>query len=73
MKGEVRLTEKQVAAEVLPLIQEAKKLVKAHYESLRYLWVTVDGKPKEQFSVDCFAIYQIRNTIKRVEGQLCQI
>ena len=73
MKGEKRLTDGDVAAEILPKIAEARELLASRLASLRYLWVKVDGKAAMNFSMDCFDLMNVEANLKNLEETLCRI
>jgi hypothetical protein len=73
VKGEDRLTTKTTAAAVLPKIAEAREVLTSHLASLRYLWVKVDKKSEDQFSMDTFALYGIEQRLRTMEDELCQV
>lgn len=73
MAGEDRITEKTVAAEVLPKVSEAREVLTSHLASLRYLWTQVDKKPADRFSMEAFALANIEERLRQMENELCRI
>lgn len=73
MRGEDRLTEKKVAAQVLPKITEAREVLTSHLASLRYLWEKVDKKPADRMTMEGFALLKAKESLKRLEDELCRI
>ncbi len=73
MNGEDRITAKKTAAEVLPEVQRVQAILADHLIALKYLWVVVDGKPKNQESMGCYQLGLIHEQLAICEESLCRI
>ena len=73
MRDKDRLTEKKVAAQILPKITEARGVLASHLTSLRYLWEKVDKHPPDQQSMDEFQLRTMAERLQQIEDELCRM
>ena len=73
MKAEVKMTEKVVAAKMIPHIEEARAILASGLADLKYIWVNINGWDENGFSMDCWQLESMEKTLKVLEYELCQI